>query len=65
MTAALTTSFVRRLLVLGDVAAYGFEQHVDVAGRAEGGEEASDIDSARAEVMEHGTSVVEQGLDID
>jgi hypothetical protein len=66
MSAALTVIFVRRLLlVLGDIAAYGFEQHVDVAGRVEDGQESSDIDSVGAEVMKHGAPVVEQGFDID
>ena len=65
MSAALTVIFVRRLLVVGDIAADRFEQHVDVAGRAEGRQESSEVELVGTEVMEHGASVVEQGLDVD
>src|SRR5437879_5906471 len=63
-TLAMTMSYGRRLF-LGGVAADGFEQHVDVAGRAEGREESGGVESMGTEVMEHGATVVEQGLDID
>jgi len=65
MSAARTAIFVRGLRVVGDITTDGFEQPVDVAGRVEGGQESSDVESVGTEVMEHGASVVEQRFDVD
>ena len=59
MAAALARVVALRFRVVGNVAAHGFKQHVDVAGRPQGREEFSGVELMRTKVVEHGATVVE------
>jgi hypothetical protein len=65
MPAALIAIPLRGRLVVGEIATYRFEQHINVAGQSKRIQESSEIERMGTEVMEHCTSVVKQGLDVN
>lgn len=56
-------SFFR--FVVGKVASDRLEHDVQVAGGAEGGEDAGGIEAVGAEIVEDGAALVEEGFDVD